>query len=92
MEFLAEFVASAVGGILLPILLYPFGLLRLWIVGKPKKSFIKIIQEKSFLEIGQQGSVFMLDLVAAAGALGLTVMLVLAIGATIWSIIKALIF
>jgi hypothetical protein len=76
MEWLAEFIGTLSLNVLLNGLFYPFGVLRFWIIGKYKKSFKKIIEENSFQGIALQGRIFMLDLVAGVGALGLTAMLI----------------
>lgn len=90
MEWLAEIIAQFLIHVIVNCFLYPFGLLRLWIVGKCKKSFKKIIDENSFWDIALQGRIFMLDVVAGVGALGLTAMVIFSVGLTIYTAIKGI--
>lgn len=90
MGLLAEIIGAILFGFVFNIILYPFGLLRIWFKEKTKKSFIRIIEENSFRDIVFQGRVCMLDLVAGLGALSLTAVLFFSIGLMFYNIIKAL--
>jgi hypothetical protein len=70
------------------LLLYPLGLVRMWIIGKTKKSFRTIIMENEFLFISAQGGVLILDIIAAIGSLVLLFLLIGMIGMLLWSLVK----
>jgi hypothetical protein len=94
MELLLGVLAEILGGLviqfIIPPIFYPFGLLRLWIIAGAKNAFLKIIRQHSFRDVASQGHIFMLDLLAAAGALSLSIMLLAPIGVMIWTGVKAI--
>lgn len=68
------------------LLLYPLGLIRMWVIGKRKTSFRSIMRENEFRLISAQGGVLMMDIFAATGSVVLVLLLIIMIGTLIWSL------
>jgi hypothetical protein len=73
------------------LFVYPFGLVRLWIISRGKKPFKQLVKENSFEEVATHGGLFFLDLIAGCGALGLSLMLLYLIGSLAWQGLKRVI-
>jgi hypothetical protein len=80
MEWLAEIIGRILFSFIFDIILYPLGLIRLWIKGGFRNSFLQLIRRYSFKQIAMQGRACILDIIAGAGAIVMSAALFVNIG------------
>lgn len=90
MEWLAEIIGRILFSFIFDVILYPLGLIRLWIKGSFRSSFLQLIRRHSFKQIAMHGRACILDIIAGAGAIVLTVILFINIGLFAWVGLKQL--
>jgi len=73
------------------IFLYPIGFFGLWLEERRHKSFSQVIRDNSFDHITEQGRACVRNIMAAGGIIILTVLAILMVGVTAWSVFKAII-
>jgi hypothetical protein len=72
------------------LILYPLGMLVLWIKNKRKKSVKEIYNEYEYYEVRGEGVVLLLNLIAGTGAITLSIFVLCLIGFYCWRAIQSL--